>query len=228
MPVAAIVGSAVVGAGASVYGAHQAAGAADRASRRGRDATMEMYTQGRADQAPYREAGYRALGEVGDLYLGSDAERRAAMGRFETSPQYEFVRDQGIEGLTNSASARGGQLSGNALRGATSFSSGLASGEFNNYVDRLMGVAGLGANTVSQGVQAGGQAGNQLSQIYANEGQARGSAYLAGATGVNSAIQGGLQNWAFNQYMGGGAGSPGFNPAAATAQNNDYINRTFG
>jgi len=131
------------------------------------------------------------------------------MSRFETSPNYEFVRDEGLRGLENLGSARGGQLSGNALRGATAFSSNLASGEFNNYVTRLFGIAGLGQGAVNTGVQAGANTAGNLSQIYMNQGNARASAYMGAAGGVNNAIQGGLQNWAFNTYMNQGSNSGG-------------------
>jgi len=209
MPAGAIIGGSLIGAATSLIGGHQAASAADQASRRARDTELQMYNQNRADLAPYRQAGYGALNEVQNLYMGSAADRSGAMSRFETSPNYEFVRDEGLRGLENLGSARGGQLSGNALRGATAFSSNLASGEFNNYVTRLFGIAGLGQGAVNTGVQAGANTAGNLSQIYMNQGNARASAYMGAAGGVNNAIQGGLQNWAFNTYMNQGSNSGG-------------------
>lgn len=197
----AIIGGSLIGAASSLFGAHGAANAADSAARRASEAELEMYYQNRRDLAPYRRQGGRALDEISQLFLGGPNARREAMADFRTSPEYRFVREQGIEGLTNRASAAGGQLSGNALRGITQFSSGLASGEFNNYVNRLFGIAGLGSGAVNTGVAAGQATGNTLANIYTNQGNARASAYGAGAAGVNSAIQGGLQNWAFNTYM---------------------------
>lgn len=197
----AIIGSAVVGGVVASRSASQAAGASRSAARRATEAELYMYDQNRADLAPYREAGYGALDEVQNLFLGSPAERQEAMRNFRTSPGYQFTREQGIEGLTNRASAQGGQLSGNALRGITGFSSGLASGEFNSYVDRLFGIAGLGSGATTTGVQAGQQTASNLSNIYLNEGNARASSYLQGGAGINNAIQGGLQNWAFNTYL---------------------------
>jgi hypothetical protein len=171
-----------------------------------------MYNQNRADLAPYREAGYGALGQIQQLYgLGTPGANGQPAARdlsaFYASPNYQFVREQGIEGLTNRASAAGGQLSGNALRGITEFSGNLASGEFNNYVNRLFAVAGLGGQATQQGVQAGQNTANALTNIYTNQGNARASAYMAGAQGVNSAVQGGLSNWAFNTYLNNGSNS---------------------
>ncbi len=197
----AIIGGAAIGGLSSIIGGNQAASATDRASRRATDATMQMYTQNRADLTPYREAGYAALDPIKALFLGSPAEQNAAMSNFRTSPQYEFVRNEGLRGLENTGSARGGQLSGNALRGATQFTTGLASGEFNSYVDRLFGIAGLGSNATSQGVSNASHTGDTLAQIYTNQGNARASIYGNTAAGVNDAVQGGLQNWAFNNYL---------------------------
>lgn len=202
----AIIGGAVISAGASAYAGHQAGSAADSASRRSRDATLTMYNQDRADLAPYREAGYGALDEVQSLFMGSPAERAAAISRFRASPQYNFVRTEGLRGITNAASTGAG-LSGNTLEGLTRYSSGLASGEFNSYVDRLFGIAGLGSDATGKGVAASQNTASNLANIYTNQGNARASAYNTTAAGVNNAVQGGLQNWAFNTYMNHGGGN---------------------
>ena len=128
------------------------------------------------------------------------------LSAFYTSPNYEFVRDEGMKGITNLASARGG-IGGQALRQGAQFAGNLASGEFNNYVNRLASIAGIGQTAVNTGVAAGSNTAGNLANIYTNAGNARASSYLAGAGGVNNAIQGGLQNWAFNNYLQNGAGS---------------------
>lgn len=211
---AAIIGGAVIGAGASAYSANRAAGAASDASRRATDAELQMYNQSREDLAPYREAGTGALDMISQLYgiPGADGQAPAQrdLSSFYTSPNYEFVRSEGLRGVTNSRAAMGSGSGGNAIRGAERFAGNLASGEFQNYVDHLFAVAGMGSGATQVGVQAGQNTANSLANIYTNEGNARGSAYMSGAAGVNSSIQGGLQNWAFQNYLNSGA-----SPAAA-------------
>ena len=250
------VGSAVIGAGASIYGSNRAASASNSASRRAADTQLTIDERNRSDLAPYRQAGYGALDQLSQLYgisrpstsggpgtpgggirlggsgalggsRGLDAAGRpinlganmAATGgpdsnvsppanrdltQFFTSPQYEFNRSEGLRGITNSRSVTGSGSGGNAIRGAIGFASNLASGEFNSYVDRLFGIAGLGSGATEVGVQSGNNTAGNLASIYMNAGNARASAYMAGASGVNNAIQGGLGNWAFSNYLNQG------------------------
>jgi len=244
---AAIIGGAVIGAGASMIGSRSAADATKDAAKRATNAELEMYNQSRTDLMPYREAGYNALDSINQLY-GLPAAPRASSGitptatgstfdqfgnlvaeatpgpaagtapaardlsGFYASPQYEFVRSEGLRGQENSAAARGGAYSGNAIRGAEMFATNLASGEFQSYVDRLFSIAGLGGGATSQGVTSSQNTGNTLANIYTGAGNARATSYLAGAGGVNNALQGGLQNYMFNQYLqgGGSQGSGGY------------------
>jgi len=55
-------------------------------------------------------------------------------------PGYQFNFDQGMKALDNSAAARGGALSGNALRGATEYGQGYADSQWGNQLARILGV----------------------------------------------------------------------------------------
>ena len=57
----AIVGSAVIGAGAGIYSSSKAAGAQSDAADAATQAELAMFEQGREDMAPWREAGTQAL-----------------------------------------------------------------------------------------------------------------------------------------------------------------------
>src|SRR5437773_1247018 len=65
---AAIAGAAVVGAGASIYSANKAAGAQESAANLASSTQLGMYNQSRADQAPWRQAGGRALDALSQWY----------------------------------------------------------------------------------------------------------------------------------------------------------------
>ena len=123
------------------------------------------------------------------------------LSAFYKSPDYEFRRSEGLRDINNSYAARGGAASGPAMRGAIQYSGDLAAGSFNTYVDRLMGIAGLGGSATSQGVNAAQNTGANLTNIYTNQGNARASAYGGMYGGVNSSIQGGLGNWMLYDYM---------------------------
>lgn len=93
----------------------------------------------------------------------ADRQRREdAMARFYESPDYQFRFREGQRALDSSAAARGALLSGAQMRALTEFGSGLASGEYGNYYNRMAGIAGLGQTL--QNPYAGANAGlyNQM------------------------------------------------------------------
>ncbi len=71
MVAAAVVGSAVVSAAATTYSGNKAADAQRDAARRSGETELEMFYQNRADFAPYRETGTRALDQLSSLYTGT-------------------------------------------------------------------------------------------------------------------------------------------------------------
>jgi hypothetical protein len=65
------------------------------------------------------------------------------MSRFFTSPDYQFRQAEGQSAIDRGAAARGGALSGNAIRGGVEYASNLASGEYGNYVNRLLAMGAV-------------------------------------------------------------------------------------
>lgn len=131
------------------------------------------------------------------------------MSRFFASPDYQFRQSEGVKALDQSAAARGGALSGNALRAVTDYSSNLAAGEYGNYVNRLMGMAQLGQQGVSGATGAITGAGGALMGAQ----QAQGDARASGVLGTTNAIGQGAQNylmWDWLNKQGQSGGSGGF------------------
>lgn len=156
-----------------------------------------------------REQGY-AYGEGGGTMPGSVAARPAGepgdMSRFFASPDYNFRRDEGIRGIEQGAAARGGALSGNALRGVTDFSSNLASGEYGNYVNRLFNMAGMGQTATGSAIGAGGSYANNAGQLQQNIGDSRASGVLGTTNAIGQAGQNYLMwDWLRKQNSTGGA-----------------------
>lgn len=188
----AIGGSALVGAGASAYASGKQSKAAQQA----------LAYQQQADQrqqknfAPYLGLGEQAAGKLGELSSGN-------MGSFFTSPDYNFRVNEGINALQNSAAAKGGLLSGNAMRGITAFGQNLGASEFQNYWNRNFETAKLGQNsaagTGALGVQSAGQVGNAYNGL--------GAAQASGAVGAANALTGGAQNYLFYNALQNRPGS---------------------
>lgn len=125
------------------------------------------------------------------------------------SPQYQFTEEQGLEGLDNSAAASGGLLSGGHLAAILNYSQGLASQQYQNIYNNLMGVTSLGES-------AGAMVGN--SGTYAGMGagssaMAAGNAAAAGTVGSANAYSNMFGNlgfmYAMNPGMFGGTSGGG-------------------
>lgn len=122
------------------------------------------------------------------------------MSVFYASPDYQFRRDEGMRGLERSAAARGGAFSGNALRGLADFNSGLASGEFGNFVNRRETLAGLGQSASNNSSQMFMNNGANISNLLNQQGQQRASGIMNTANNVMGSINNGLSLWSyFNQ-----------------------------
>lgn len=125
------------------------------------------------------------------------------MSVFFASPDYNFNLNEGQKAIDRSASARGGLLSGGAVKEGVRYASGMASREYSNFVDRLMQQAGLGATGIGASASAGANTAGIVSNAAQNGANARGSAYLTGGAAINSGLQGGIQNLLLAKYLNG-------------------------
>jgi len=162
------------------------------------------------------------------LYSQMSPLIQAAMQRassFETAPGYEFRKEEGQKGVENSAAARGGLLSGAALKAIQRYGQDFASNEYGNWFNqsntdrnfisgqgdaaynrynnnntqrynRLAGVSGTGQQATNFINTAGANYANQAGQGINRTGAAEAS----GIMGQNNALMGGLSG-AYNIYQ---------------------------
>jgi hypothetical protein len=128
-----------------------------------------------------------------------------SLDRFWASPDYNFNRNEQLRGVEQSAAARGGAFSGNALRAYGERASNLASGEFGNYFNRLATLAGFGQNATGQAGQAVGNATQNSTNLLLGQGDARASGIMGGVNSLTNAIGGGLNLWGYLQGQKQGA-----------------------
>lgn len=211
------IGAAVAGTAASVYSANKQAGAIGDASRASQSEQQREYDQARADQAPGRITGTSALNSIAKLYGldSTDAQGNLVKGSgkadfssFTTSPDYQFSLNQGQDAINRSAAARGGLLSGAAVKAGTTYASGLASQNFDRYVSNLEGVAGQGQAATNATQQAGTNMANNNSSALMSAGNARASAYGDIGQTIGNTANGLASNYLLYKYL---------NPATATS-----------
>ena len=217
---AAVVGSSVVsgvmGAKASKNAANTQAASADYAA----NLQKEMYDKNVELQAPFREAGLTSQNRlmemlgIGGMPTSPDYGKYA--GDFTMSdyyankdPGYGFRLGEGIKGLNATAAARGGLISGNALRAATAYGQDMGSQEYQNAYNRyqinrsnqltplqsLMGAGQTATNTLGN---AGQNYATNAGEAYMGAGNARASGYVGSANAWSNAL-GGVAG-AANQY----------------------------
>jgi hypothetical protein len=217
----AILGAGALGAGASIYGSSQAAKAQKDAANQANATQLQMYNQQRADLAPYSEAGVEGMNALRS-YLGVGGDTSAAnyggynqrfgMDQFTADPGYAFRLSEGMKGLNANAAARGGLISGAALKAATNYGQQAGSQEYTNAFNRFMqqkeaertgysDLSRIGQAAAAGTAAAAGQYGTAAAQNISNAGQAEASGYMGMATGLNNAINQGVSQYQTNQLL---------------------------
>jgi hypothetical protein len=164
-----------------------------------------------APSAQQGRTGLNKLGTAGQFGFGdypmnlpsgvTPNQPTGKIGSFQASPGYGFVRDEGMRGIERSAAARGGAFSGNALRGLSTFNSGLASQEYGNWWNRLAGLSGTAQSGAGQLGQLGANAASNIGNNMQAAGDARASGVMGQANSWSGAMNSGLNNYLL--YKGG-------------------------
>jgi hypothetical protein len=119
---------------------------------------------------------------------GYDASN--SLAALQNSPGYKFRLQQGLGGIENSASARGGLFSGANMKALNDYGSDYASNEYGNRLSQLGNLSGTGQATGAGMAAQGANYANQQGNLWTNNANSQGAAGIAGA----NARQSGLQN----------------------------------
>jgi hypothetical protein len=207
--------SFIVPAAVSLFSANKQAKAAESAAASTAAATdqatqlqREMYQQTREDQAPYREAGYNALAQMQRTAGNVPGAFKFGAGDYQADPGYAFRLSEGQKALDRQAAARGGLISGGALKAAQRYGQEMGSQEFGNAFNRALtsyntGVAsenqlynrqaalsGIGQTATNLVGQAGQNYGTSVGNALMNQGANAGNARMAAASAYGSALSG--------------------------------------
>ena len=231
----AIVGSAVIGAGASIYGSSTAANAQKDAASQSINAQQQQQAITRGDLLPYNTAGQDALTKLQSNNYYTDPIKMD-QATLDATPGYQFNLTQGLKSTQNSAAARGLGVSGAALKGAAAFSTGLSDNTYQNQFNnantnntnaynRLTGIINTGESAASQTGVFGANAANQTSAALTGSGNASAAAANSqgGAIGNAANSIGGYA--AYRGLYGGSsnngvnAANPGYAPSSAWYNN---------
>lgn len=213
----AVVGSSLIGASAASSAADTQAGAMDRAAQ----LQYQQYQDTVARQKPFYDVGVNALPEL----VQASKYTPFTMEQFKADPGYAFRLSEGQKQLERTAAARGGLLSGGALKAATRYGQEMGSQEYTNAFNRyqaertarlapLQALTGMGQTTAQQVSNAGQTMASNVGEAIGSGAAARASGYV----GTANALTGGLNtylNYQQGQNMlgairGGASSVPGW------------------
>lgn len=207
---AAIIGSAVIGAGASVLNSKAQKDASQRSARAIKKSTDQSVAEQRRQfdtmlglTEPRRDAENAALNQLLNV-LGIGEETVDLSGL--QIPGQDFAINEGSRAIERSAAARGGLVSGNTLTALQDRAQGIASQNFlSHYLAPLQNMA-LGNANMTAGQNAlnlGVNVGNTITQGGANRANIlaqNNSPWM----GINQSVQGGIANYLLMDALKGG------------------------
>jgi hypothetical protein len=200
----ATIGAGLLGASASRSAAGTQAAAADRAAELQRQTAQEqlalqkqMYEEGVARQEPWRAAGVEALNKL----IPASEYTPFGAAQFQQDLGLAFRLEEGRKQIERQAAARGGLISGAALKAAQRYGQEMASQEYQNAFNRslverqaalspLQYLVGGGQTSTQQVGQAGQQYGRDVANLYTDIGASQAGAQLARGTTYAGALTG--------------------------------------
>jgi hypothetical protein len=216
--------SFIIPAAASLIGGSQQAEAAQNAANTSAAATdraialqREQYQKQLELQKPFYDVGVNALPEL----VKASKYTPFSMQTFQQDPGYGFRLKEGQQALDRSAAARGGLISGGALKAAQRYGQDMGSQEYMNAFNRyqterasrlqpLQSLTGMSQTTANTLGTAGSNMAGNIGNAYMQQGVNQGNALLAGQQ-ARSSSYGDIAKL-FGQTYGGGGTAKNFDP----------------
>lgn len=214
----AIIGSAAIGAATTAYAANKAASAQTSAASQAAQVQQNIFNTTQKNLAPYINEGNSATTQLNNQLPTLTSPIVMNEQNLEQTPGYQFNLTQGLKATQNSAAARGLGVSGAALKGASTFATGLADSTYQNQFNnantnqtnaynRLKGLIDTGESAAAgQGV-VGASTGANIASTVVGAGNANAAAANATGAGVNNALSNISGYAAYKGLYGGGGGS---------------------
>ena len=203
-PAAIQSAAGLVGGLAQAASQRQAAAAQSDAAQRALDMQKSIYEQQSALNQPFYQAGVTGQNRLMDLLglgsntTGADFGKYAkdfSMSDFQADPGYAFRLAEGQKALDRQAAARGGLISGSALKAATRYGQDMGSQEYQSAFNRYQTNRANQLQPLGSLQNVGQSAANQQSGALGNYGvnagnllTQQGTAYAAGDIGVGKTI----------------------------------------
>lgn len=240
----AVGGGALLGGVIQGQAAQGAAQTQANAAQNAQNISLQEFNTITGQEQPFMQAGYGALSAL-NYGLGTgpnDATKAGGTGLgygsltapFTTqnwqqlSPQYNFTKQQGQQGVLNTDATGQGSLSGSAAKDLINYNQSAANQSFGqafnqyqtqqgNIFSRLSGIAQLGQNAAANTGYQGTALAGQQAQSATNIGTALGAGQIGAANAYSGAISSAMP-WLYS-----GGGNPNNNPTNWDTENPSNI-----
>lgn len=211
---AALIGGGLLGSAALSSSASKSAGkTVSAATDRAADLENQQFERLLTLQMPAYERGEQASGVYGaalglpGLMTGGTGgsygtaqvgaaqpsmTRESVASQVMNTPGYQAQLDQGIKTIDRAAPLSGGMYSGRRMKALDSFGQQTFGGYYNDWLNRVGGVAGQGAQTAQSIGQAGQQNATNVGNLMTTGANARANGALNSANAWTSAIGTGI------------------------------------
>lgn len=206
----ALAGNLLKGFGGQQASAIQAGGAQNAALWQALAAgqAQQNYAQyfGQAKEAlnPYVQAGQKSMETLQNYLTGNNAQAAGIGGggpnlmstfqptqaQLESTPGYQWARQQALGAMTNSQAAKGLGVGGNLVQGLGATATGLASQTFNDQLKNYMAQNLQAYNMLMGPTQIGASAAGNLGQAAIQTGQLTGNAMMGAGTAMGQGTMG--------------------------------------
>lgn len=180
IPAAATLLGAKMSGDAAKKAAATSAASADKAT----ELQQKIYEESVARQQPFLQTGTEFFNRLAALQRGGPEAQQQFL---QMDPGYGFRLSEGLKAMERGAAARGGLMSGAALKAGQRYGQDLASQEYGAAYNRLAGLANVGPQAAGVMSNLGQNYATNVGNIYQQQGQtaanaalARGSAYTGG------------------------------------------------
>jgi hypothetical protein len=212
-----VAGAIVVTGATSAYMSSKAAKDAANTQAAASDRAIAAQQAGLSEQqaisAPFVDKGTQAMNRLAAMTEpGGEYYDPFSQTDFKEDPGYAFRLKEGMKALNSTAAARGGLISGNALRAATGYGQELGSQEyqnaFNRYytertnkMDPLKFLTGVGqAAGAGQASNIGAATGN-IANLTTGAGNAMAAGQVGAANAYTNAMGQGISQYQTNQLL---------------------------
>lgn len=241
MPLAAAVIPAVIGAGASIYGANKAASTAKSAARqqasgieRGIDESAGFYDEAQNYLAPYTASGEQYRGLMDDIVgLGGQEGSDRALAMYRGSPSAALLEDVKGEtfrrGMNTFAASPQGANSGRTIEDLSRRMSDVTLNDYYQWQGLGKDIYGTGANAANASANLASNRGGQILGARTGQGTAQASGTAAaglynaaGMSGAGNYLANALGKTDFSQMFNSQSASPymmpGMSPSSITGR----------